>query len=243
MDIGRADILICRDRNAASREAAERFVCAAIRSVAERGEFFVAVCGGRSPVGIYETLAGREFAEVVSWQLTELFFTDERCVPPESEDSNYRLVNRLLLSTVPIPARNVHRFRGEDPAEAAADAYEREIHEVMGPSPRFDLILLGLGDNTHVASLFPHTPALHEVGRHAVANYVEELGGCRLTLTFPIINHARQVIILALGPTKAEPLVLALKSPSQVDLYPVHGIDPTSGRLLWIVDKDAASSL
>ncbi len=243
MDVGSANILVCRDSNAASQEAAERFACAAVRSVAERGEFFVAVCGGRDPVGMYEALAGREFVEIVPWQLTELFFTDERCVPPESDDSNYREVHRLLLATVPIPASNIHRFRGEDPPEQAAESYEREIREVMGPSPRFDLIVLGLGDNTHVASLFPKTDALHEVGRHAVANYVDELGAYRLTLTFPIINHARQVIILALGSRKAEPLSLALHGPSDPDLCPVHGVDPTSGHLLWVVDNDAASSL
>jgi 6-phosphogluconolactonase len=243
MDAGRANILVCKDAKSASQEAAERFACAAIRSVAERGGFFVAVCGGRDPVGMYETLAGREFVEIVPWVLTELFFTDERCVPPESEDSNYRLVYRLLLSTVPIPAPNIHRFKGEDPPEAAAAAYEREIHEVMGTTPRFDLIVLGLGDDAHVASLFPNTPVLHEAGRHAVAGYVEQLGAHRLTLTFPVINHARQVIILALGSGKAEALAVAMKGPLDVNLHPVQGVDPKSGHLLWIVDNEAASGL
>jgi len=243
MDTRGENLLICADQVAASHEAAERFLCAAMRSVAERGSFFVAVCGGRSPVGMYEALAGREFADLVPWEFTELFFTDERCVPPESEDSNYRLVNHYLLSAVPIPEPNTHRFRGEDPPQQAAERYEREMHEVIGSIPRFDLIVLGLGQNTHIASLFPNTAALDEVGRHAVANYVGELDAHRLTLTFPVINHARQVLILAFGTDKAEALAVALTAPRDVSRRPVQGVHPTSGHLLWIADNAAASRL
>lgn len=242
MSAARANILICLDEKAASREAAERFTCAAIASVAKRGVFFVAVSGGSSPRGMYEALASREFAELIPWSRTELFFTDERCVPPESEESNYRLVSKLLLSTVPIPEPNIHRFRGEDPPEVAAEEYEREIHSVMDDS-RFDLMVLGMGQDTHTASLFPHSPALHEGGRHAAANYVEKLGAHRLTLTIPTINHAESIIVLAFGSEKADALATALSGPVDPDAHPIQAIRPIHGHMLWIVDQACASKL
>ena len=243
MSSDNANILICRDENAASVEAAERFVCAAVRAVAKRGVFYVAVSGGSTPKGMYETLASREFADLVPWTRTEVFFADERCVPPESEESNYRLVNKLLLSTVPIPESNVHRFHGEDPPEAAADSYEHEIHRVMDGNPAFDLIILGMSQDTHTASLFPNSPALREGGKHAAANYIEKLGAYRLTLTIPAINSAESVIILAFGENKAAALADVLNGPVDIDLHPVQAIRPPHGRLLWIVDQDAASRL
>lgn len=243
MSMENANILICQDDSAASMEAAERFACAAVRAVAKRGAFYVAVSGGSSPKRMYEILASRDFADLVPWARTELFFTDERCVPPESEDSNYRMVNKLLLSTVPIPESNVHRFHGEDPPEAAAAAYEHEIHRVMGGNPLFDLIVLGMGPDSHTASLFPNSPALREGGRHAAANYVEKLGACRLTLTIPTINHSESVIILAMGEGKADALAEVLNGPIDMDIHPVQAIQPMHGRLLWIVDRQAASRL
>lgn len=243
MDTGHANILVCEDEKAASREAAERFVCAAIRSVAEHGEFYVAVSGGGSPKGMYELLAGSEFSAIVPWSRTELFFTDERCVAPDSDQSNYRMVSELLLSTVPIPEPNIHRFRGEDPPDLAAECYEQEMRDVMGESPRFDLIVLGMGDDTHTASLFPNSPALQETGRHAVANYVEKLGAHRLTLTIPVINHAHSIAVLAFGEGKSQALADVLHGPVDTNLHPVQAVRPTFGRLLWIVDRAAASKL
>ena len=130
-------------------------------------------------------------------------FSDERCVPPEHEDSNFRFAHSLLLSKVPIPASNIHRFRGEKSPEDAASEYEQELRAVMGGSPRFDLIILGMGEDTHTASLFPGSPAIQETERWSVAVYVDKLGAFRLTLTPPILNNARQVAILALGQEKA----------------------------------------
>lgn len=243
MDTGHANILICEDENAASREAAERFACASVRAVAERGAFNVAVPGGHSPRGMYELLAAREFSALIPWAHTEFFFTDERCVPPDSDQSNFRMVSELLLSTVPISEANVHRFRGEDSPDLAADRYEQEIEAVMGDSPRFDLIVLGMGDDTHAASLFPNSPALRESERHAAANYVEKLGVHRLTLTITVINHAESVIILAFGSGKADALAEVLNGPVDTDLHPVQAIHPVSGHLLWIIDRAAASRL
>lgn len=242
MLIDRSTVVICPDEKAASREAAERFVCSAVTSVAARGVFTVAVSGGSTPKRMYEMLA-RDSSELIPWMETELFFADERCVPPESDQSNYRNVHELLLATVPIPETNVHRARGEDEPEAAARKYESEIHEVLGESPAFDLIVLGMGADTHTASLFPHSPALRETGRHFVANYVEKLSEHRLTLTLQTINQAATVIILAFGKEKAPAVGDALLGAVDVESHPVQAVHPTHGRLLWILDRAAASHL
>lgn len=243
MDIRRANLLICEDEAAASREAAERFTCAAVNAVAERGSFSVAVSGGSTPKGMLENLASDKNSPIIPWYRTELYFADERCVPPDSQDSNYRMVHELLLATVPIPEMNVHRFEGELDPDVAAERYEEEIHRVMGPDPRFDLIVLGMGEDTHTASLFPHTPALHETGRHAIANYVHKLNVHRLTMTFPLINRACSIIILVFGENKSQPLANAMRRDDDIELHPIQAIKPTHGRLLWIVDRAAASKL
>ena len=243
MDIRRANILICEDEAAASREAAERFTCAAVRAVAERGSFYVAISGGTTPRGMLENLASEQNLPVFPWYRTELFFADERCVPPDSSDSNYRMVHELLLATVPIPETNVHRFEGELDPDIAAERYEEEIHRVMGWDPRFDLIVLGMGEDTHTASLFPHTPALHETGRHAIANYVHKLNAHRLTMTFQLINRACNIIILAFGKNKAQALSDAMCRCDDIELHPIQAVRPSQGRLLWIVDRAAASML
>lgn len=238
-----ANLLICVDDKGASREAADRFACAAVRAVAKRGMFSVAVPGGSSPRSMFEILASRDYEDIVPWSRTEFFFTDERCVPPESDESNYKLAFDLLLSTVPIPDLNIHRMLGEKPPDEAAERYEEEMHQVLGSIPRFDLVILGMGTDTHTASLFPNSPALLESGRHVVANYVEKLGSHRLTLTLPVINHAEQVLILAFGSDKAPPLAEALHGAVDTNQHPVQGVRPTSGHLLWVVDRAAASKL
>ncbi|NLN76504.1 MAG: 6-phosphogluconolactonase [Armatimonadetes bacterium] len=237
-----ANILICENESAASREAADRFACAAVRSVAEQGRFCVAVSGGSTPKGMYESLAEEHLA-TVPWYRTELFFVDERCVPPDSLDSNYRMVHDLLLATVPIPETGIHRFEGELSPETAAGRYEQNIHAVMGRDPRFDLIVLGMGDDTHTASLFPYSPALNETGRLAVSNYVQKLATDRLTLTIPLINRAHSVIILVLGESKAQALADAMSGTEDIEMHPVQAVRPTHGRLLWIVDRAAAAKL
>lgn len=238
-----ANILVCVDDRTAGQEAAERLVCAAVRAVAERGVFCVAVPGGSSPRAMYEALGGLELRDIVPWPRVELFFTDERCVPPESDQSNYRMLSDLLLSSVPIPSANIHRMRGEDEPESAAAQYEEELHRVMGSNPSFDLIVLGMGTDTHTASLFPDSPALQEYGRHVTANYVDKLQTYRLTLTLPVINRAEQVIMLAFGPEKADALTEVLQGPEDRSLHPAQAVRPASGRLLWIVDQLAAAKL
>jgi 6-phosphogluconolactonase len=239
----RGAALIREDESLASETAADLFVCAALRSVRESGVFYVAIPGGHSPRGVFARLAEPGWSQHVPWDKVHVFFTDERCVQPDDQDSNYRLANDLLLSKVPIPQANVHRFQSELPPDEAAAKYEAEITRVMGRTPVFDLIVLGMGANTHTASLFPDSPALDETTRLAVANYVEELHSYRLTLTIPILCSARSVMILAFGESKAEAVRTALQGDIDVRSHPVQAIRPPNARLLWVLDQPAAALL
>lgn len=238
-----ANLLICGDPEQAARETAERFVCAGVRSVALRGVFNVAVPGGSSPRRAFELLATGGFVDLVPWTRTHVFFTDERCVPPDDIESNYRLAFDTLLSHVPAPKSNIHRFRGELEPDEAAALYEHELRQAMGGPPRFDLVILGMGQDTHTASLFPNSPALAEHFRLAAANWIETLNAHRLTLTVPALSSAESIIIMALGTEKAEAVRTALQGEVNVEAHPVQAIRPDTGRLLWIVDQDAASEL
>lgn len=234
-----ANILIFKDQESASKEVVYRFICTAWKSIEEHGEFYAAIPGGSSPRRIFEILVGQN----LPWDHIHIFFTDERYVLPESDDSNYKLANDLFLSKVPIPEKNIHRFLTElSPGEAAVD-YESQIKAVMGDNPEFDLIILGMGEDTHIASLFPGSPALNEKKRLAVVNEIEKLSAQRLTLTIPALNKSRNIIILAFGDSKAESLNEALTSISNVLIHPVHAISPENGELVWVVDQKAAARL
>ena len=239
----RANVLVCKNNEAVAREAAEQFTCAAVRSAAQRGEFHAAVPGGWSPRGMYKTLATAEFASAVPWSQTQIFFTDERCVPPDHEESNYKLATDLLLAKVPIPDSNIHRFLAELAPDEAAERYGQELRKAMGDTPRLDLVVLGMGKDTHTASLFPHSPALSEMRALAVANYVKNREVHRLTLTIPVLCRAETILILALGYEKSGPLRQVLQGEHDPERHPVQAIQPAAGRLLWIVDQDAASKL
>ena len=235
--------LICRDADAAGREAAERFACAAVASVAKRGQFFVALPGGSGPRGMFKYLADNSFSNLIPWNKTVVFFTDERCVPPDSEESNYKQAYDLLFSHVPIPPENIHRFAGELDPQAAADLYEQEIRDQMGDLPRFDMIILGMGSDTHTASLFPYSSALEEGYKLAVADYVEKLGKYRLTLTLPVLCSAESILVIAVGEEKADAVRLALKGEIDIQAHPIQGVQPIYGKLIWLLDEAAVSRL
>lgn len=239
----RADILICETDESASREAAERFVCDSVRAVAQRGRFFVAIPGGSSPRGMFGLLAGGELGTAVPWTFTHVFFTDERCVPPDSPRSNYRLARDLLLSHVGVPEPNVHRFLTELPADEAAAAYEEEMRRVMGDTPKLDLAVLGMGQDTHTASLFPNSPALNQNTRLAAPNPVGGAIGDRLTLTLPALCAARSVIVLAIGAEKAGAVRQALQGDVDPSAHPVQAVRPTDGKLLWLLTSASAAEL
>jgi 6-phosphogluconolactonase len=208
----------------------------------ERGRFAVALAGGSTPKATYEVLA-RDYANELDWSKVHVFFGDERTVPPDHEDSNYRMAYETLLSHVPVGS--VHRMRGELPPDEAAAAYEEELRAFFGQVdvPRFDLILCGLGEDGHTLSLFPETAALDVNDRWVVANPVLKLGTTRLTLTVPVLNESRAVTFLVAGESKAEALKEVLEGDADPRAYPAKLVRPESRDLTLMVDQAAARLL
>ncbi|MEO5574493.1 MAG: 6-phosphogluconolactonase [Gammaproteobacteria bacterium] len=223
---------------------AERWIALSEQAIAERGQFHVALTGGSTPRHLYETLARPEFADRVVWQYVHIYFGDERCVPPDHTDSNFRMANETLLRHIPIPAGQIHRMQGELPdAHEAARAYA-ELLVAHAPKSadgnvQFDLVLLGLGPDGHIASLFLATPILQERKQLAAAVYVEKLDSWRISVTLPVINNARQMLMLATGVGKAEIVKRALASEPQSPPLPVQMLAP-AGTMDWYLDADAA---
>ncbi len=236
------------DAEALAQAAAALFVELAEDAQRTRGRFSVALAGGSTPRGTYALLASTAFAPRVDWSRVHVFWGDERCVPPEHPQSNYRMARETLLDHVPIPAANVHRIPCEQAPTQAAAAYERTLQEffALAPGegvPQFDLILLGMGDDGHTASLFPGTAALHERRRWVVAHYVAKLQAWRVTLTPVVLNAARHVAFLVAGAGKAARLREVLRGSYQPDVLPAQVVQPASGRLVWLVDAAAATLL
>ncbi len=243
------EIRILSDAEALARTAAAEFARTASAAVRERGRFAVALSGGSTPRRVYALLAEDDsLRSEVPWDRTHVFWGDERPVPPDHPDSNYRMAREALLSRVPVPPGNIHRIRGEDPVAArAAGDYARILREFFrlpeGKFPRFDLVLLGLGTDGHTASLFPGTAALREERLLAVPNRVERLGTERITLTFPVLNGAGRVVFLVSGEEKAGAVRAALGDPPPPDPPPARRIRPERGSLLWLLDRPAARLL
>lgn len=235
------------DLNAATSAALGCVLRTVADAVRARGRCLIALSGGNTPADLYARMGQAPVVGQLPWPEIELFFSDERCVGPDDPQSNYGMVKRTLLDNAPIPESNVHRIQGElDPATAAT-AYETEIRESLAlPAsavPRFDLILLGMGPDGHTASLFPHTTALSVRDRLVAANQVPQLKTNRITLTVPVLNDAREVVLLVAGSDKAEALKAVLAGPRNPEQYPAQFILPRDGRLTWLVDHDAASQL
>jgi 6-phosphogluconolactonase len=244
-----AEVRVLPDVSALSRAAADEFLQATRAAIDARGRFMVALAGGSTPKAIYSLLANdqKTKANVLPWEKVHIFFGDERQVPPEHPDSNYRMASEALLSQVPIPLANIHRIRAELEAAGAAAEYEAELRSVVHPGadamPRFDLIMLGMGPDGHTASLFPGSAALAERRSLVSANWVEKLNGYRITFTFPLLNAAAEVLFVAGGPDKADMLRKVLRGDPSGQRYPAQDIRPASGRLLWLVDEAAAAGL
>jgi 6-phosphogluconolactonase len=230
--------------------AADEFIARCERAIEHHGRFTVALSGGSTPKTLHTILAQRSAANpgLIDWTRVQIFFGDERHVPPDHADSNYRMAKETLLSKAPIPSENIHRVRCENPdaAQAAAE-YDRELVRVFqlkgdDQLPRFDLVFLGMGPDGHTASLFPGTTAVHELKKRVVANWVPKFNTWRVTFTRPVINQAECVLLMVCGQDKASPLheVMGQGSP---DTYPVKYIQPTHGELIWLVDRAAASLL
>ena len=230
---------VVSDADRLAHVAADWFVSLASAAIAKRGRFAVALAGGSTPRPAYALLAEQPRSQKVDWAQVEVFWGDERCVPPDHPDSNYRMVRQALLDRVSIPKQNVHRIRGELPPRKAASAYRSVLQSCLGTGGRFDLILLGMGSDAHTASLFPGTAAVAERDRTVLAIYVEKLDVWRVTLTLPVINKARHVIFLVAGDAKAE----ALTRVHAGEPLPAAMVQPADGQLTWLVDRRAAAKL
>ena len=241
------EIVIAEDPAALAEAAGHAIVEVAGKAVSTHGRFTVALAGGSTPRATYERLARPPLCDRMPWERTWVFFGDERGVAPDHPDSNYRMASQALLVKVPIPAAQIARIRGEaDDPEAAAAEYARQVGEVFackrGELPRFDLILLGMGVDGHTGSLFPGSPVLKEVFRsvaavHAAAASIPQ----RFTFTLPVINAAAHVMFLVAGAEKAKMLKAVLGEPSSA--LPAAMVRPTNGRLLWLLDRAAATLL
>jgi 6-phosphogluconolactonase len=237
-------IKVFPDPAAVAHEAAEFVVQLADESIALTGRFTVALAGGSTPDAMYKLLTGEPYRSRVDWAKVEVYFGDERCVPPDHAESNYRMAKEALLSKVPIPGDNVYRMRGEEPEHnLAAKEYGQMLKEKFGDDGGLDLCLLGMGDDGHTASLFPGTEAVHEQKHRVVAHFVEKSTtgrSWRLTLTAPFINRCRDVLVLVTGAKKAARVAEVLEGPRDPDRLPIQLIDPMSGRYTWMMDTAAA---
>jgi 6-phosphogluconolactonase len=227
-----------------SRAAAEAFRSLANMAVTERGRFAVALSGGGTPKALYSILANKPYADQIDWERVHLFWADERCVQPDHGDSNYRSVQELLISRVPIPGKNVHRIMGEKGAEQAAAAYEQDLMVFFGDGgwPTLDLVILGVGEDGHTASLFPGSFQVVENNRLAMPVLLGAQKKDRVTLTLPMLNHARQVSFLVSGVSKQK-IIRSILQDGNPDGLPAGLVQPAAGACTWFLDKDAASSL
>ena len=242
------EVVVAPNLDEVSREAAARFQRLAADSIAAAGRFTVALSGGSTPRALYGILAESPFREAIDWPRVHLFWGDERFVPADHPDSNYRLAREAFISRVPIPAGNVHPVptEGGDPETAAAE-YEETLRRFFAPSegewPRFDLVLLGLGADGHIASLFPGSPTLDEHRRLVVAAYSPKPPAWRLTLTPPVLRSAHHVAFLVSGSDKASVLREVLEGPYDPHRLPAQLVRPERGALSWLLDEAAASLL
>ena len=243
--MNKPDIILCRDASELSRKAAAQFVSLANVAVKARGRFCVALSGGSTPTALYALLATDEFRSGLPWPQLHLFWGDERCVAPDHDESNFRMVQEALLAKINIPGENVHRMSGEKAPAAGAADYQACLQEFFrlsdGELPRFDLVLLGLGEDGHTASLFPGSSALDEARRLVATSYVEKLHAHRLSLTLPVINHAAQISFLVAGGSKAAMVEAILIAGNRA--LPAALIQPADGELTWFVTQDAAGAL
>ena len=246
----RAELRTYSDAESLAHGAAEQILEVAIRAIASRGRFGLALAGGSTPRAAYAALAAEPFASQLDWAHTNVFWSDERCVPPDHPDSNYGMARKTLLDHVPIPVANVFRIRGEIEPQRASAEYETTLRTffscpsedsgLASSTDGFDLILLGMGDDGHTASLFPGTPAVHEKERWVISHYVGKVEAWRVTFTPPLINLAANVFLLVSGADKARRLKEALMGPYRPDALPAQIVRPAKGELLWLVDGAAA---
>jgi 6-phosphogluconolactonase len=229
------EIKILPDPSAIAHEAAQRIV--ALAKIHD--PFTLVLSGGSTPKTLYQLLASDEYRRQIDWTKVEIYFGDERCVPPDDPQSNFRMAREAMLSKLPIPQVNIHRMRGEIDPQAAAKEYGQLLKEKFGDGGA-DVVLLGMGPDGHTGSLFPGTEALTETKHRCVAIFVTKLNMWRITMTAPFINRAKNVMVLVAGEEKKERLREVLEGPRDVQRMPIQLIAPVSGSLVWLLDSAAA---
>jgi len=238
------NIRVAPDVTALARMTANTIKDLADTAISQTGRFTIALSGGSTPKTLFQLLAS-DYKEKIDWKNVLVFWGDERCVPPDNDDSNYKMARETLLDHVPLPEANIYRIKGELPPEEGAAQYEQTLRRVFDNQlPRLDLILLGMGDDGHTASLFPGTDALNERQTWVIPNHVLTAKQTwRITLTLPVINNAANVMFLVAGTGKAETLKRVLQGEFKPTELPSQLIKPTNGNLVWAVDHAAESLL
>ncbi|MDT8317069.1 MAG: 6-phosphogluconolactonase [bacterium] len=246
MSGNKQEVICCKGTEDLSILGAERIAKLAEEAVRLSGRFTLSLAGGSTPMALYRLLSSGKYGRQIPWEKVRLFWGDERCVPPDHPDSNYRMVKETLLSAIGIPAENVHRIKGELGEGAAAD-YEKTLKMNFNTDkpgfPRFDLILLGMGDDGHTASLFPGTAAVSDEKRWVSEVFVERLDSLRISLTPPVIKNAAEIIVLVGGEGKAAALKNVLEGAFDPCRYPAQILRKATGRVTWLVDEAAGMLL
>lgn len=240
--VGRRRIEVCASVDMAAVRGAELFLTEARRAVGERGRFSAALSGGTTPAPLFRKIADTAAAWGIDWGKVHIFWVDERCVPPNHPESNYRMAKELLVNRLPAPGAAIHRIPGEVPPEEAADLYEAELSAAFGGCPAFDLILLGVGADGHTASLFPDFDPAGTVARKAVATYPAGGKHPRVTLTLQVINNARHVLFFVTGSDKSD-IIADILEGKEKNRYPAALVSPPNGTLTWLLDAEAAAGL
>jgi 6-phosphogluconolactonase len=243
----RSNLIVVRDAEALAERVARHTLDAGAHALALRGRFDVALAGGSTPKAAYELLASPRFRGELDWSRVRFFFGDERCVPPDDDQSNFKMARTTLLDPLGIAPTAIFRMRGEDEPRAAAAAYADVLRAQLelddAGAPVFDLVMLGMGPDGHTASLFPGTDPLEDDDLLVRAPYVEKFTTFRLTLTPKTIDAAREIAIATAGDTKTDALAAVLDGPFDPKRYPVQIVRPRNGTLTWLVDDVAAAKL
>ncbi|OKL40460.1 6-phosphogluconolactonase [Pontibacter flavimaris] len=237
-------VTIFKDTSYLSQRAAELFVDAAQEAVQKNGRFIVALTGGSSPKELYQLLAKAPYKDQVPWEQTYIFWGDERWVPLTDDRSNFKMAKELLLDKVPVPQEQVFPMWADMEPETYALKYEQFLKDLFkDQAPAFDLILLGMGDDGHTASLFPHTGVLQEQEKWVDAYYLKPQSMHRITLTAPLLNQAKRILFMTFGENKARALHEVLEGARNPQEFPSQLISPEHGEIYWFVDDKAASRL
>ncbi len=236
------DLIVPGDNQTTLVFCVEHFIAAAQQGIRDHGAFYVALSGGSTPKAIFSLLTQPPYAALVEWSKVHLFWSDERSAPPEDPDSNYHMAMQSGLDRMPIPKEQIHRMQAEANIEQNALAYEKTLRKTLQGRP-FDLMMLGMGEDGHTASLFPNTQGLAVKDRLVIANHIPQKNTWRMTLTFPCINHSTHIAIYVLGASKKTTLAEVLGSSDNPDRYPVLQVGTPAHRALWIADQAAAEAL